>query len=287
MKLLQLCEIWVYPIKSLGGVSLKSAKVLPKGLQWDRRWMLVDENGVFLTQRKHSKLALFKITIGNESLTVKFGDDELAVPFQPHTSDDLELKIWDDTVSGLEVSFAHSEWFSQRLNTSCKLVFFPENNPRLVDSLYAIDNDHTSLSDAYPFLVIGQSSLDNLNEKLREPVPIDRFRPNFLFSGGEPFEEDFWRELTIGTNKFVGVKPCSRCVIPTINQTTGEKGIEPLKTLATYRQRNGKVYFGQNLIARDHQEVHVGDEIRVFEYLQKNNEGNHLLKKHPSSHLLP
>jgi uncharacterized protein YcbX len=237
--------------------------------------MLVDENGVFMTQRNHSRLALFKTAIGHDYLTIWFGNDKLEVPFETGSSDNLELKIWDDSVRAFEVSSANSEWFSGRLNTKCKLVFFPEDNPRPVDSLYAVNNDHTSLSDAYPFLIIGQSSLDNLNEKLQEPVPINRFRPNFLFNGGDAYEEDTWREVTIGNNKFVGVKPCGRCVITTINQTTGEKGIEPLKTLATYRQRNGKVYFGQNLIAREHNEVHVGDEIKVFEYLPKNNQINH------------
>jgi uncharacterized protein YcbX len=211
------------------------------------------------------------LTIGSNCLSVKFDNDELEIPFLLHSTDNLELKIWDDVVTGHEVSSMHSKWFSQRLNAKCKLVFFPENNPRLVDSLYAIDNDHTNLSDAYPFLIIGQSSLDNLNEKLQEPVPINRFRPNFLFNGGDAYEEDTWREVTIGNNKFVGVKPCSRCVITTINQTTGEKGVEPLKTLSAYRQRNGKVSFGQNLIARDHNEVNVGDEIKVFKYLPKNN----------------
>jgi uncharacterized protein YcbX len=195
----------------------------------------------------------------------------LELPLRPNSTDNLKLKIWDDLVTGFEVSSTHSKWFSERLNAKCKLIFFPEENPRPVDSLYAIDNDHTSLSDAYPFLIIGQKSLDHLNERLQESVPKNRFRPNFVFSGGDAFEEDFWREVTVGTNKFVGVKPCSRCVITTINQTTGEKGVEPLKTLSAYRQRNGKVSFGQNLITRDHNEVNVGDEIKVFEYLPKNN----------------
>ena len=114
---------------------------------------------------------------------------------------------------------------------------------------------------AYPVLIIGQSSLDDLNQRMKEPLPMNRFRPNIVFTGGEPYEEDGWKNFRIGQNRFVGVKPCSRCVLTTVNQDTGKKGIEPLATLSTYRMRNNKVYFGQNLIPLDHNEIAEGDEI--------------------------
>ncbi len=261
MRELKLSEIWIYPVKSLGGIPLKSAKVFPKGLELDRRWMLVDEKGIFMTQRAHPRMALFKLAIHNNIVTVNHGADKIELPSNNFSSNQMEVQVWDDVVTTLEVGAQYNQWFSDRLGLKCKLVFFPEKNPRPVDPHYAIGNDNTSLSDAYPFLIIGQSSLDDLNSRLAVPVPMNRFRPNFVFTGGEPFEEDLMREFSIGHNRFVAVKPCSRCVITTVNQDTGEKGTEPLKTLATYRQQNNKPNFGQNVIAIDHKEIHVGDII--------------------------
>jgi uncharacterized protein len=130
-----------------------------------------------------------------------------------------------------------------------------------VDATYAINQEQVSLADGYPMLIIGQASLDDLNRRLVDPVPMNRFRPNLVFTGGMPYEEDEWRSFRIGINKFAGVKPCSRCVMTTINQETGEKGWEPLTTLSGYRKRDGEVYFGQNVLAIDHHEIHEGDEI--------------------------
>ena len=156
------------------------------------------------------------------------------------------------------------EWFSKYLGFSCQLVSFPEANDRPVDPLYSINEEHVSLADAYPFLIIGQRSLDLLNDKLEQPVPMNRFRPNFVFTGRDAHEEDQWREFTIGSNRFAGVKLCARCVLTTVNQDTAEKGIEPLYTLSTYRKVANKVLFGQNLVALDHGIVKVGDRISVI-----------------------
>jgi uncharacterized protein YcbX len=260
----KLSEIWIYPVKALGGISLSSAKVLPKGLEYDRRWMLVDENDIFLTQRKYPKLALFKSAFEKNKLMISFDRDQIELPFNVGRQPGLQAKVWDDTVTTFEVNPTISNWFSERLDIKCKLVFFPEENPRPVDQAYSVNQDHTSLSDGFPFLIIGQPSLDDLNSRLEESIPMNRFRPNFVFTGGAPYAEDQWREFAIGTNRFVAVKPCGRCVVPTINQDTGERSAEPLKTLSTYRNRNGKVHFGQNVIAKNHGEVHVGDLIRVI-----------------------
>lgn len=262
---LKLSEIWIYPIKSLGGISLQQSKVFEKGLQHDRRWMLVDENGQFLTQRVHVQMALFKLSMDAEKLKITYGDDSIDLSFAHSTTLDLlKVTIWDDSVLACEVSAAHSEWFSTRLGMKCKLVFFPERNSRPVDPRYKVNDEHVSLADAYPFLIIGQASLDHLNEKLEEPLPMNRFRPNLVFTGGQPHEEDAWRNFTVGSNRFVGVKPCARCVLTTVNQETAEKGIEPLKTLSTYRKQESKVLFGQNVVALDHTTISVGDTITLL-----------------------
>jgi uncharacterized protein len=253
-------EIWIYPVKSLGGIRLPSSKVLPKGLEHDRRWMLIDEDNKFMTQRDYPQMALCKLEFQSGNFSIHYSDQVIDLPFQSQ-SDPITAQIWDDTVEVYEVSPQHSEWFSQRLGTNCRLVSFPENNPRPVNPVYAINNDQVSLADGYPCLVIGESTLDELNQRLKEPVPMNRFRPNIVFAGGEPYEEDSWKHFRIGQNRFFGVKPCARCAITTVNQDTGKKGIEPLATLSTYRMWDNKVYFGQNLIPVDHNEIAEGDEI--------------------------
>lgn len=259
----QLSQLWIYPIKSLGGISLSTSRVLPKGLEFDRRWMLVDENDVFMTQRTHPEMALLKLSIDTDYLTVTRHSQSITIPLKSDPGKPVETKVFDDPVVLSEVSANHNAWFSEMLGVNCKLLFFPERNPRPIDPEYAINDDHVSLADGYPFLIIGQSSLDDLNGRLEKPVPMNRFRPNFVFTGGTPYEEDTWQNFTIGSNQFVGVKPCARCVIPTIDQETAKKSAEPSKTLAAYRQRNNKIYYGQNVIALDYSSVSVGDVIGV------------------------
>ena len=264
MREVKLTQIWIYPIKSLGGISLLSAQVLGKGLRFDRRRMLVDDTNTAITQRVYPKMAQFKTSISNEHLHVKFSDSNLKISLEERDlSRPLDVIIWDDRVKAYEVGAMQSEWFSQMLGVRCKLVFFPEENERPVDPRYHVNEENVSLADAYPFMTIGQSSLDDLNSKLKEPLPMNRFRPNFVFEGGEPYEEDQWHNLSIGDVQFAGVKMCDRCVMTTVNQITAEKGIEPLKTLATFRKWDNKIYFGRNLVALDHGVVNVGDRILI------------------------
>lgn len=273
MGVLKLTQIWIYPIKSLGGISLTAAKVMGKGLKYDRRWMLVDEDGVFITQRVYPSMALFHQRLDNGCLTVSHGEDSIVIPLDRHSYDNgFDVKIWADTVAAFEVSPEHSRWFSDRLGFSCKLVAFPEEKPRRVDPDHVSKEEHVSLADAYPFLLIGESSLDDLNERLSQPVTIKRFRPNLVFSGGKPYEEDTWKQFSIGTTNFEGIKPCARCVLTTVDPETGIKGSEPLKTLASYRKKDNKIYFGQNVIAHDHSTIRVGDDIAVHTHSLLKNE---------------
>lgn len=262
LKELTLSEIWIYPIKSLGGIRVETANVLLKGLQHDRRWMLVDENGVFMTQRVYPIMALFKIKFESSQFVITYKENSINLNFNLSSSNLVEpVTVWDDTVLAVEVSKEHSLWFSEKLGTSCRLFYFPEENPRLVEAEYNVNDDHVSLADGYPFLIIGQSSLDDLNRRLEIAIPMNRLRPNFVFTGGEPYEEDSWRNFSIGNTKFVGIKPCGRCVLITVDQDTAQKGIEPLKTLASYRKKDNKIYFGQNVVALDTGTVSVGDKL--------------------------
>lgn len=260
----QLSEIWIYPVKSLAGIRIKQARVLEKGLEHDRRFMLVDHDNRFITQREYPELALFDTEISDNLLCIthRLNKQAITLPLRPPESKTVTASIWNDAVSVSEVDVQASAWFSDQLKFTCRLVFFPEKNLRPVDHAYAIGNEQVSLADGYPFLIIGQASLDDLNARLAEPVEINRFRPNFVFTGGEPYEEDTWKNFSIGTVRFAGVKNCARCVLTTVNPATGTKGVEPLRTLSGYRRINGKVYFGQNAVALAQGVIYEGDFIQ-------------------------
>lgn len=261
---MKLTEIWIYPVKSLGGIRLNKSAVLGKGLLYDRRYMLVDDNNIFITQRAMPELSLFKLSFHDDGFLISHRDKSLVIPFEPSPQkDEATVTIWGDTVQAWELGESYNKWFSDRLNVKCKLVYFPEKNQRLVDRDFAKNSEQVSFADGYPFLIIGQASLNALNSKLAQPVLMNRFRPNFVFEGGKPFEEDTWIQFKIGTNRFMGLKLCARCMITTVNQDTGEQGVEPLATLSTFRKVESKVNFGQNLVAIDHLEVREGDEIIV------------------------
>lgn len=261
--MLKLSEIWIYPVKSLGGIRMASAEVMPKGLRYDRRWILIDHENKFMTQREHPRMALFKMSLDQNKLQIHYSGETLDLfPDLDPQGEPVQTIVWNDQVSVNEVSPSHSSWISERLGHPCRLMAFPEKNSRPVDKKYSLNDEHVSLADGYPFLIIGQASLDDLNSRMNVPVPMNRFRPNFVFTGGKAFEEDQWKEFHIGDVKFTAVKPCARCVLTTVDQETAEKGKEPLKTLATFREQNNNVLFGMNLLGPGSGVVMVGDEIR-------------------------
>lgn len=264
--MLTVSELYIYPIKSLGGIALKEAKLTDRGLQYDRRWMLVDENNRFLTQREFPAMALLQVYLMDEGLQVshkKIEGDTLFIPFKPRNNGKLIIDIWDDQCEAQWVSAAADKWFSKMLSIECRLVFMPETTQRKVDRSYAMNEEITAFSDGYPVLMIGQSSLDDLNSRLAEPLPMNRFRPNIVFTGGRPYEEDSMEHFSINGIDFFGVKPCARCVITTINQLDATQSNEPLKTLASYRAKDNKVYFGQNLLYRTDGVIHLNDTIEI------------------------
>jgi len=261
-----LSEINIYPVKSLGGISLQEAQLEDRGLQYDRRWMLITENGMFITQRKYFALALLQVSIEEGRLTVTHKNDpskHISFGLEENTGRTFPLSIWDDESQGLEVSESVNDWFSEFLQMKVRMVHMPLEAKRLVDPRYALANEIVSFADGYPCLLIGQASLDGLNEKLSGAVPMNRFRPNFVFTGGTPHIEDTFSNFYLGDTLFSAVKPCARCVLTTIDQQTGEKKQEPLKTLAGYRTINKKVMFGQNLIHKGNGIIRVGDQLKI------------------------
>lgn len=260
-------QLFIYPIKSLGGIAVNSALVTDRGLQNDRRFMLVDENKIFLTQREHRTMALLKTVIEDDELIIYHKDnpaDKLQVPLVPEPSAfTTTVNVWDDWCEGQYINEEADKWFSEKLNFSCRLVYMPESTKRKVDNRYALNNDITNFSDGYPILIIGQSSLDDLNNRMEEALPMNRFRPNIVIVGSQPFQEDMMEHFTVNGMDFYGVKLCARCVITTTNQDTGDIGKEPLKTLAQYRRIDNKVLFGQNVLCQGAGIISVGNEIKI------------------------
>lgn len=265
-------EINIFPIKSLGGISVKSSIVENRGLRFDRRWMLVDEKNKFLTQREFPKMATVKVQIAENNLIVSADQKSLEIPFEIKVEETKVVKIWSSRCRAKIYEKPINDWFSGVLQTDCKLALMPEDATRKVNYFYAVhQDDQVSFADGYPVLIIGEESLSDLNSRLDAPVPMDRFRPNLVVSGADAFAEDEWKQIKIGKTVFHVVKPCGRCVMTTIDQASGEKqGVEPLKTLASYRipkrSTKKKILFGQNLIAENVGEtINVGDRIEIIQ----------------------
>ena len=275
--MLQLTQINIYPVKSLDGYSPTAASVEKRGLQYDRRWMLTDTEGVFMTQRTNGKMALLQGIIDDNALIIREKQDNnnsIKIPIDTVLKNaignvvSINVQIWDDTVQAARVSEEADAWLSAFLGKKCHLVTMPDVTDRRVDEVYNTGDDVVSFADGYPFLIIGEASMQELNTRLDTPLSIRRFRANFIFSGGYPFEEDDFKAFKIGDIDFIGVKNCARCVLITRDPDTGEKGKEPLQTLNTYRQRGTKTLFGQNVLWQHRAwewawqpEVKVGDPI--------------------------
>jgi uncharacterized protein YcbX len=187
----------------------------------------------------------------------------LELPLEPGPSVALPVRIWDDRCTATWAGEPAARWFSDVLETACSLVHIAEANARPVDPDYAPPGHRVGFADAFPFLLVSEASLADLNGRLATPLPMNRFRPNLVIAGVRPFGEDDIGPFTIGGIRFTPVKPCDRCGVTTTDQTTGERGVEPLRTLATYRRSNGKVLFGQNVVHTGTGRLRVGDALLV------------------------
>jgi uncharacterized protein YcbX len=266
-----LASIHVYPVKSLGGFAVEEAQLTDRGLKHDRRWMLVDEEGNFMTQREIGALACLHTNAASEGLRVSDirSGATLDLPWSLSAGTERMCSVWSDRVRTLVGEPAWSAWFSAQLGRRVQLVYMPDATKRRTDGRYA--KGLTSLSDGFPFLIVSQASLDDLNARGQAwaqehkstwaPVPMERFRPNLVVAGGTAFQEDTWTDIRIGDARFQLVKPCARCMVITTDQNTGERSKEPLRTLATYRSIGNKVMFGVNAVAQLEGIVRLGDHV--------------------------
>jgi uncharacterized protein YcbX len=258
--------LYIYPVKSLAGIAMNEVALCPTGFVNDRRWMLVDREGRFISQREHHDLCLFLPHYSPDGFMIRYQSDELLLPFTIDNGERIAATIWDDTVEAIVAGDSINEWFSTRMNRPVRLVYMPDESKRSIEDKYKVSNDDVvSFADGYPVLAIGEAALALLQSKVQEELPMNRFRPNLVFTGGNAHDEDTWKHFSINGLDFYGVKPCGRCVITTIDQQTGKAGMEPLKTLATYRRQEQKILFGQNIISPANGSIRIGDPIAIIE----------------------
>ena len=272
---LTLTGLYVYPVKSLGGYAVAEAEVTPRGLRHDRRWLLVDERNRFLTQRQQPALALLAVAPAHNGFLLTHRQRPtllpLFVPFEATPERTLFVTIWDDMAWAWRGTPEADAWLSEALGFACRLVYMSDMVRRDVEPALNPEGQLVSFADGYPFLLMGEAALADLNTRLAQPVPPNRFRPNLVFGGGRAYEDDGWETFAIGQARFRAVRGCGRCVLTTIDQRTATKSpvSEPLRTLATYRRAEDSVLFGQNVTGPATGRLRVGDTLTVLSRKQK------------------
>jgi MOSC domain-containing protein len=261
---LRLTGLVIYPIKSARGISLDESEVDEFGLRYDRRWMVVNPSGEFLSQRTHPRLALATPEIDGQLLRVTAPEmPPLELPLHPTDAVRSRVAVWRDICPASWLGQDAAGWFSEFLDCACSLVHMADSVVRPADPAFAPPSTRVSFADGFPFLLTSEESLADLNQRLAQPLPMNRFRPNLIVAGAQAYAEDDWQSIEIGAIPMRVVKPCGRCVVTTTDQSTGERAKEPLRTLATYRNRGGEVMFGQNVIHEHQGRLTLGDPVRV------------------------
>ncbi len=252
-------ELFIYPIKSLAGISIEIANAQEMGFENDRRWMLIDENREFVTQREHPILSQFFPKIIGDIMEIQFKDTKAEFNLEEYFGEPIISKVWDDDCQIFEVNPTTSKWFSEQLGFTCRLVKIVHLGDRKHHSKLLDQSLNVSLADGYPYLLVGTKSLDFLNEKLTEKISVQRFRPNIVIETLIPHEEDDFTEFVINKVEFKNVKPCGRCSMVNTNPRTAEVKKEPLKTLSAYRKSDNSILFGTNIMCLNSGKIQVGD----------------------------
>jgi uncharacterized protein len=265
-----------YPIKSCRGHALGQAVVEPWGLAGDRRWMLVDDEGLVVTARKYPQLVLVTAGLDANGLLVQAPDADPLLVATPEGRALTHVRVSSSQVTAAAASEQAHAWFSRVLGEPVRLVYLDDPTRRRPNPAYSREEDRVSFADGYPLLLATEESLAALNGLIAEgpfaregPVSMRRFRPNLVVAGAPAWAEDGWRLLRIGAVSFRAVKACDRCVFTTIDPDTARKGKEPLTTLARRRRWDGKVWFAINLIPDSPGvALRLGDRIEVVEQVR-------------------
>lgn len=256
-------DIIIYPIKGLRGIHAQEWLALKAGFEYDRRWMILDHNHKFVTQRSFPQMALFSQKIMGNMLKVSYENHSLEILLNDHTHEIINTKVWDDVAVTVACSSQSSEWFSEMLKTKVILVKIMDEQSRKHMVKATGKTVDVSLADGYPYLVVSEQSLNLLNEKMSFPVKMDRFRPNIVVTADFAHHEDEWKGMEIGQTVFENIKPCGRCNVITIDQQSAEINTEPLRLLNQYRKAGNSVNFGTNMVCLQEGMIHVGDKISL------------------------
>jgi uncharacterized protein YcbX len=276
----RIASIHIYPMKAARAVDLDESLVEPWGLAGDRRWLLVDEDGRFISQREERSLARVVVrytpAAGATSATAA---QDISVSADGHPSRMiavpapgaplLKVSVWSSTLLAAAGGPEADAWFSAYLGRPVRLVYLDDPTRRAVDPEFGRPGDVVNFADGYPLLLTSVGSLEELGRWLaadgEPPVPMTRFRPSVVVTGAPPWAEDGWRRIRIGAVAFRVAKPCGRCLVTTTDQVTGERGRQPLKILGRRRRFGQKLVFGQNLIPDSGGVIQVGDPVEVLE----------------------
>lgn len=260
----RLTGINIYPIKSARGIALSEWETDTFGLRYDRRWMVVDQSGRFITQRSHPRMALVSVKVGKGVLHIDApGMPTLETPLHPVATVLTDVVVWNFAGPSTWLGEEAALWFTRFLDTECSLVHMGDDVVRTANPLFAPEATRVSFTDGYPILLISEESLADLNDRLSQPLQMNRFRPNLVVAGAKAYAEDDWGKIEIGGMPLRVVKPCFRCAITTTDQATAERGREPLRTLATYRKVDGEVMFGQNVVHEATGKLRLGDPVLI------------------------
>jgi len=262
-----------YPVKSCRGAELPDAVVEPWGLAGDRRWLVVDHDGVFRTAREARRLLLVTpVPRGGGLLLTAEGVPDLVVDV-PVGRDSLTVTVWRSTLDAMTVDPAADAWISEVIGAPSRLVYLDDPTRRVPNQSFALPSDRVSFADGYPLLATTSASLNELNRLIAAgpladegPLPMIRFRPSIVVDGGRAWDEDGWRRVRVGAAVFRAVKGCDRCAITMTDPWTVERGKEPIATLARHRSWDGGVWFGMNLVPdTPGATIRVGDEVEILE----------------------
>jgi len=261
-----LSAIHIFPMKSCAPLPLAQARVQTRGLEHDRRWLLVDEHSTFITARKYPRMTLIRVVPSDTGLQLDAPGMPTMQVRVPDASRRVSAVVWDDTVAPLAGDDESAAWLSEFLGLACRLVYMDNARERPVDPNRAQPGDVVSFADSHPITVLSASAIDQLNSKLAQPIPAQRFRPNLLIDGVEPHAEDSWQRIRIGEVELDLLGPCVRCQFPTIDFNTGipDPDGEPIRTLIKYRRSPKGVIFSQNAIPRRLGTIRVGDAVEVL-----------------------
>ena len=263
MNKLIVSSLSIYPVKSARGVSLKSMRLNSMGPECDRRWMVIDNSGAFVTQRKVPKMSQINIELIKSGIRLSADGFSSCFVTRQDKERVLTSSVWGAEVEGHDCGDDVALWLSDFLSKDCRLIYMPDNFKREVDNNFARNQELLAFADGFPLLICSQASLDDFNNKLGYKISMNRFRPNIVISGNQAYAEDHWHTIAINGIEFSLVKPCSRCIIPSINPQTGVKEMAVNDALQAHRRRGQDTFFGQNALYNKLGTIQIGDEVKI------------------------